>query len=642
MAEQKRVRIGDLLVEKGLISNGQLKLALDEQKHSGKKIGRVLIDLGLITEKGMLITLADYLCVPFVDISQFQLDDDVLQKLPENVARRYRTVVLQENNANFLIGMTDPSDLLARDEIQKILGKDIIPCILRESEILVTLDNAYKRSGEMEKFANELGDQLTEINIELDESLSQDDNAPVARLLTSILENAVQNRASDVHIEPDDTVLRVRFRVDGELQEQVMKEKRVATALVSRLKLMSNLNISEKRLPQDGRFHLDLLGRRMDVRIATMPTAWGESVVMRLLDQSGGILQLQKLGMPDDVRLRFETIIERPHGMVLVTGPTGSGKTTTLYAALNKINTSKHKIITVEDPVEYRLERINQVQVNSKIGLDFSTVLRSTLRHDPDVIMIGEIRDVETISIGVRASLTGHLVLSTLHTNDAISSALRLADMGVEPYLVASSLRAVLAQRLVRKNCEHCKVAYSPEAREKIWLENLSSHWQEEKYVQGEGCYHCNNTGYSGRIGVYELLELDEHMLRGLREMDSNAFLEAAMANPHFTPMARRALDLAAQGVTSLEEVFRISADLQDNLQATDQGETHVHLSDKAQNEMNEDGGLSLAPMEELSEPSQIDFKNDRTNQPSLMSDFPSFDRLDMDLSEKNNDGADG
>ena len=565
MTHQKRVRIGDLLVEKQLISEGQLKLALDEQKHSGKKIGRVLIDLGLITERKMLETLGNYLSVPFVNMADYDIDKAIVKKIPESVARRYQTVVLQEAGKAFLIGMSDPSDLVARDEIQSILAKPLIPCIMRESEILAALDNVYTRQGEMEKFATELEGQLTDIALEFEDAQGTDDSdAPVVRLLNSILENAVQSRASDVHIEPDEKVLRVRFRVDGSLQEQIMKEKRIANALVLRLKLISNLNISEKRLPQDGRFHLEILGRRMDVRIATMPTAWGEAVVLRLLDQSGGILKLENLGMPHDVRKRFELLIERPHGLILVTGPTGSGKTTTLYGALNKINTADRKIVTAEDPVEYRLERINQVQINPQIKLDFAAILRSVLRHDPDVIMIGEMRDAETVSIGIKASLTGHLVLSTLHTNDAVSSALRLADMGVEPYLVASSLRAVMAQRLIKKLCQYCKTSFPPEPREAIWLSNMAPNYVNRQFFTAAGCHHCNRTGYSGRIGVYELLELDEHMLHALRDLDSNGFIEAARANPHFVSMAERALELAIEGVTSLAEVFRISADLQD------------------------------------------------------------------------------
>ncbi|MED5440119.1 MAG: GspE/PulE family protein, partial [Pseudomonadota bacterium] len=368
--------------------------------------------------------------------------------------------------------------------------------------------------------------------------------------------------ASDVHIEPEESQLRIRLRVDGELQEQIMKEKRVASALVSRLKIMSGLDISEKRLPQDGRFNIRVRNKNIDVRLSTMPVQFGESVVMRLLDQSGGILSMASLGMRDQIRKRFEYLIARPHGLILVTGPTGSGKTTTLYAALTQLNQAEKKIITAEDPIEYRLPRINQVQVNTKVGLEFSTVLRAALRQDPDIVLIGEMRDHETAEIGLRAAMTGHMVLSTLHTNDAQSAAARLMDMGVDSYLVASSLRAVLAQRLIKKLCPHCTQNYEPDDQEKAWLETMEPGSSSRQYLNGRGCHHCNNTGYQGRVGIYELLELDANMIGALRKGDSQGFSEAALKSPYFRPLAMSALDFATEGVTSLEEVFRVSATL--------------------------------------------------------------------------------
>ena len=347
------------------------------------------------------------------------------------------------------------------------------------------------------------------------------------------------------------------------LQEQIIKERRIASALVLRLKIMANLDISEKRLPQDGRFNIQVLNHSIDIRLSTLPTQWGESVVMRLLDQTTGILSMPALGMPPEVQSRFELNLERPHGLILVTGPTGSGKTTTLYAALSQLNTPKRKIITAEDPIEYRLPRINQVQVNPKIDFNFSTILRSALRQDPDVILIGEMRDQETVSIGVRAALTGHLVLSTLHTNDALSSAMRLTDMGVEPWLIASALRAIVAQRLVKRVCQNCSEEHHPEPQQKIWLEHIlrGKPADDMHFIKGRGCYRCNNTGYSGRIGVFELLELDEHMLRALRNNDTDGFATAAR-NSGFVTMSERALGFAQQGMTDLDEVFRITSGL--------------------------------------------------------------------------------
>ena len=384
----------------------------------------------------------------------------------------------------------------------------------------------------------------------------------MVKLLRTLFEDAVQARSSDIHIEPDETVVRIRQRIDGVLQEQVMKEKRVNAALVLRLKLMAGLNISEKRLPQDGRFNVRVKGRSIDVRVSTMPVQYGESVVMRLLDQSEGLLNLESTGMPPKLLERFRKLIKKPHGLVLVTGPTGSGKTTTLYGALSELNNAEVKIITAEDPVEYRLPRITQVQVNPKIGLEFSSILRSALRQDPDIILVGEMRDQETAEIGLRAAMTGHLVLSTLHTNDSISSAMRLIDMGAEPFLVASSLLGVVAQRLVRRVCDNCKETYEPSQQEQIWLKSfdLAPLDMEAGFVKGRGCYQCSNTGYRGRVGVYEMLEMDEDMLDALRRQDVSDFTRAARRSPLFRPLGQCAMDYALQGVTSLQEVARVAA----------------------------------------------------------------------------------
>jgi MSHA biogenesis protein MshE len=366
-------------------------------------------------------------------------------------------------------------------------------------------------------------------------------------------------RASDIHIEPDENLLRIRQRIDGVLQENILKENKIASAMVLRLKLMAGLDISEKRLPQDGRFNLQIKGHNIDVRMSTMPVQYGESVVMRLLDQSAGLLSLDKIGMPANLVARVRHQITRPHGMVLVTGPTGSGKTTTLYGVLTELNQASKKIITVEDPVEYRLPRINQVQVAPKINLNFSTVLRTALRQDPDIIMVGEMRDQETVEIGLRGALTGHLVLSTLHTNDAITSALRLIDMGAAGFLVGSSLRAVIAQRLVRKICEYCLEDYSPDSQEMMWLTHLAGDQATTaSYKKGRGCQSCQYTGYRGRIGVFELLEMNDAMMAALKRDDAEAFTELAKANPTFTPLAQAAFNYAKQGIISVEEVLRL------------------------------------------------------------------------------------
>ena len=565
-ARAPKVRIGDLLVSKGLIIDEQLKRALDEQKRTGKKIGKVVVDLGFVSESQLLQALAAHFSYPFVDMARFRLNNELIKTLPENYARRFRAIVLSEQPDGLLVGMGDPLDLLAMDELQRILRRPVHPAFVKEQELLDAMDRAYRRSEQIASIAVELDSELGTTDFDLDNLATTTDTAeaPVVRLLQSIFEDAVQVRASDIHIEPDETLLRVRLRIDGELQEQVMKEKRIAPALVSRLKIMSGLDISEKRLPQDGRFNIRVTGKSIDVRLSTLPVPYGECVVMRLLDQSAGMLSMDRLGMPENIRVRFENLIHRPYGMVLVTGPTGSGKTTTLYAALNLLNAPERKVITAEDPIEYRLSRINQVQINSKIGLTFASVLRTALRQDPDIILVGEMRDHETAEIGLRAAMTGHMVLSTLHTNDSVSTAMRLLDMGCDAFLVASSLRAVIAQRLVRRICEYCKQPYKLTVQEMAWLGNIDGTALDAQFHKGTGCHQCNNTGYSGRIGVYELLEMDEHLLFALRKGDAAEFTKAAEHNPHFRSLAKCALDYARQGVTSVQEVFKISASLDD------------------------------------------------------------------------------
>lgn len=565
MAVLPRVRIGDLLVAKGLISGDQLLIALEEQKRSGKKIGKALIDLGFVTETAFLQSLSNHFRFPFVDLGRFRINNEFVKHLPENHARRFRALLLSEQSEGYLIGMGDPLDLLAIDELEKILKKSILPAFVREQELLDTLDRAYRRQDQIASIALELEGELSQTDFDIATLAATDTSeAPVVRLLQNIFDDAVQVRASDIHIEPDEVVLRVRLRIDGELQEQVMKEKRISAALVSRLKIMSGLDISEKRLPQDGRFNIRVQGKSIDVRLSTLPTPYGECVVMRLLDQSAGILSLDAIGMPANVRTRFETLIQRPHGMVLVTGPTGSGKTTTLYSALSLLNVPEKKIITAEDPIEYRLSRITQVQIHTKIGLTFSSVLRTALRQDPDIILVGEMRDQETAEIGLRAAMTGHMVLSTLHTNDSISTAMRLIDMGCDAFLVASALKAVVAQRLVRRVCSNCKQPYALTPQESLWLCNIDDRAQEASYVRGGGCHQCNNTGYVGRVGVYELLELDEPMLYALRKNDAADFARAATASPYFQSLNQCALNYAKAGITSVQEVFKISASLDD------------------------------------------------------------------------------
>lgn len=563
---RQRIRIGDLLVQERIISEAQLQTALAEQKKSGRKLGRVFVELGLATEDKILDVLSVQLGIPFVDLRHFNFKPEIIKRLPETHARRYRCLVLEERADRFIVGMADPTDIFAFDELGRLLPKPVSIVLVREADLLLAIDTVYRRTQEIVSLAEELGEELGEGDYDISH-LAIDEgqpDAPVIKLLQSVFEDAVQVSASDIHIEPDENLLRIRQRVDGRLQEQVIDSRRITGALVTRLKLMSGLDIAEKRLPQDGRFTIRVKGRTLDVRVSTMPVQHGETVVMRLLDQSAGLLELDELGMPPAMLRRFVNLIQRPSGMLLVTGPTGSGKTTTIYSALNRINREDTKIITVEDPVEYRLPRINQVQVHARIGLDFARVLRTALRQDPDVIMVGEIRDRETAEIALRAAITGHFVLSTLHTTDAAATVSRLIDMGAEGYMVASALDAVIAQRLVRRVCASCEHEFAPTAKDRAFVEGMlgAPTPADAVFRRGAGCAYCSHTGYRGRIGVYEFLEMNAELAAAVRASDSTAFAQHLHADARYRPLAQVALDDALKGLTTLDEVRRLAGSL--------------------------------------------------------------------------------
>lgn len=562
MRPRLKMRLGDLLVQDGMISSSQLQQALADQKQNGRKLGVTLVDLGFIKEHDLLEFLARQLNIPLIQLNDRKIPEQVVNLVPEVQARRHRALVIEADDTTALVGMSDPADLAAVDAISQYLQpRELKLAVVPDADLLEAFDNLYRRTKDIAQFAKELQTE-TQDGAEFDlGALSlddDDDEATVAKLLQSIFADAVQVRASDIHIEPDDRALRIRMRVDGVLQENVLTETNIANALLLRLKLMAGLDISEKRLPQDGRFNIKVRDHSIDVRVSTMPVQYGESCVMRLLDQSAGLLQLEQTGMPDHILQRVRRLIHRPYGMLIVTGPTGSGKTTTLYGALSELNQAEKKIITVEDPVEYRLPRISQVQVNSKIGLSFSNVLRTTLRQDPDIIMVGEMRDHETVEIGLRGAITGHLVLTTLHTNDSITSALRLIDMGAAPYLVGAALRGVLAQRLIRRVCDNCKTTDQPEAAELTLLRRMDPSISADGsgFVRGKGCRSCNHTGYKGRIGVFELLEMNESMIDALRDSNMREFAQAARQSEGYQPLASVALEYAREGITSLDEVL--------------------------------------------------------------------------------------
>jgi MSHA biogenesis protein MshE len=557
----KRIRLGDLLVDKNIITEKQLMDALKEQKTNRQRLGKLLVSLGYVDEKQLLILLAEQLKIDFIDLVRFKINTVAAQTLSEMNARRLRALVIDEKEDHFLVVMADPTDLDKYDQIQEKLSKPVKLCVAIESEIVSNIDTLYLSTNEISSLAEELEDDLSVDSFDLpglNENVSNEE-APVAKLLQSIFDQAMQMKASDIHIEPDAKVLRVRMRIDGQLQEQIIKETRIVPALVLRLKLMCGLDISEKRIPQDGRFRIIARGHEVDIRLSTMPIQNGESVVMRLLDQSSGLLSLENTGMEPNVLQEIRKLLAYPHGLILVTGPTGSGKTTTLYSALSELNSPEKKIITIEDPVEYKLSRINQVQVNTKIDLTFARVLRTVLRQDPDIVLVGEMRDQETAEIALRAAVTGHLVLSTLHTNDTLSAAIRLADMGAEPYLLASGLRGVIAQRLVRRICTFCREQYLPDENEQIWLTRESKLVNDQtEWKHGKGCTHCHNTGYKGRAAIFEILVPNHAMLEAVRVKDYASFSKLARASDVFTPLSDSAINLALQGITSVEEVLRV------------------------------------------------------------------------------------
>jgi MSHA biogenesis protein MshE len=566
MARPEKIRIGNLLVQEKLISQEQLALALEQQKRSGRKLGRVLIENGFASEEAISEALAKQLRIPYLNLRHYNVNVSVARSLPEMQARRFRALLLEDKGSTYLVAMADPTDLFAFDEIARLLKRDIELVLVNENQVLETIDRIYRRTDLITDLARELGADVGEA-VDFG-ALSVEpgaEEAPVVKLLQSMFEDATQVNASDVHIEPQEAMLQIRFRIDGMLQLQTEADMKIAPALVQRVKLMSGLDISEKRLPQDGRFNVRIRDARVDVRISTMPTQYGESVAMRLLNRSSGVQGLDGLGMPPQLLSRLQQIIRRSTGMVLVTGPTGSGKTTTLYAALSEVNTIDKKIITVEDPIEYRLAGLNQVQVNEKIELTFARVLRSTLRQDPDIILVGEMRDPETAQIGLRAALTGHMVFSTLHTRDAASTPIRLIDMGAPRYMVASSLQAVIAQRLVRVNCPNCAEPYQPSEQEMQWLHGAAREdGKPAQMMRGRGCQFCHLTGYAGRSGVYEMLEMDAALTAAVNLEDTTEFAELAAKHMAGRSMRHHAAQMVLAGKTTVSEAIRVSSELED------------------------------------------------------------------------------
>ena len=567
MGRPEKVRLGEILVQQKLLSEEQLQGALAAQKKTGRRLGRVIIEMGYAGEEQISQALARQLGVPYIDLKHFNLKREVVLKLPETQARRFRALVLEEAGDRYRVAMADPTDLTAYDGIAAALKRNIELAVVTETDLLRVIDRTYRRTEQITGLARDLEVEVGDTAVVDFGALALTpglEEAPVVKLLQTVFEDAIQARASDIHIEPQEKRLHIRFRIDGVLHLQTQADSKIASAVVLRLKLMSGLDISEKRLPQDGRFNVKVRNAHIDVRISTMPVQYGESVVMRLLNQAGGVLGLDRIGMPAAMLERLRDVIHRPNGTVLVTGPTGSGKTTTLYAALGELNTTERKIVTVEDPVEYRLPGINQVQVNEKIDLTFERVLRSALRQDPDVILVGEMRDQATVETGLRAAMTGHMVFSTLHTNDAISTPVRLIDMGAPRYMVALSLHLVIAQRLVRVICESCAADHELLPNQLEWLREELGGATKLHFKRGKGCTACNGTGYLGRTGVYEMLEMTSPVVEAANREDVQLFIRAAREQMDGKTLRRHAAQLAADGTTTVEEAMRISNQFED------------------------------------------------------------------------------
>jgi general secretion pathway protein E len=542
------MRLGEMLISRGLIELQDLERALEIQRERGEKIGKILVDLGFVAMKDVLAALSDQLSVPLVTIDGPPPATPETEGLPPKFMRECKFFPLAVRDSTLTVAMSDPLDFETVTSVRAFTGLKVERALAAEQEILDAIDKYY---GEVDKSGRETGLDEEQSAEDLEHLRDMASEAPVIRLVNAMIAQAVEKRASDIHIEPFEKEFRVRFRIDGVLYNQEPPPRELKAAIVSRVKLMAKLNIAERRLPQDGRIKLKILGREVDLRISTLPTLYGESVVMRLLDRSAGdFYDLRRLGFDEAMLARMEHYTSLPHGILLVTGPTGSGKSTTLYSALKRINQTDKKIITVEDPVEYQMDGINQIHVNPQIGLTFATGLRHIIRQDPDVIMVGEIRDRETADIAIRAALTGHFVYSTLHTNDAPSAITRLTDMGVENYLISSSLVAVLAQRLVRLICSGCKVSdgvrTTPEGE-------VVQSWR------GAGCERCFGTGYSGRMGIFELMEMNDELRKlVMRNADASAITAAARRHGMRT-LREDAWRKADSGLTTVDEVLRVT-----------------------------------------------------------------------------------
>src|SRR5437764_1925036 len=564
-------RLGDLLVADGLLGQEQLQKALVEQKGSTEKLGSILIRLGFITEEQLIGFLSRQYGVPSITLAQLEIDLEVLKLVPAAIAKKYEVIPVRKMGNSLAVAMADPTNVFALDDIAFMTNLQVLPLVASQTAIRKAIDRNYQSKTEaiasvMQDISSDLanvevveGEEDTGSKVDVFELKESADEAPVVKLVNMVLVDAIQKGASDVHFETYEKVFRIRFRMDGVLHEMLSPPKRLESAILSRLKIMSNLDIAERRLPQDGRIKLRYNTREIDFRVSTLPTIFGEKAVLRILDKDALQLDLTKLGFDPWSHEKFSSVIHQPYGMVLITGPTGSGKTTTLYSAIHTINSPEHNIMTAEDPVEYNLKGVNQVQINDGVGRTFAAALRSFLRQDPDVILVGETRDLETAQISIRAALTGHLVFSTLHTNDCPSTIARLLDMGIQPFLVASSLLLLLAQRLGRKICTACKEPYEGDEESLVPYGHVPTGKGKVTFSKGKGCPACNFTGMEGRIAIYEVMPISEELRDAILRNAPTAELREVAQSQGMKTLRQSGLLKVLDGTTTIEEVLRVT-----------------------------------------------------------------------------------
>ena len=553
-------QLGALLVQAGLLTDEQLEAALQEQDQTQKSLGRILIDSGLVTEGDLVEMLSRQIGLEFVDLAETPVDPSAAGLISASLARRYQALPLGWDDGRLVLALADPSNVFAIDDIRTITKRELKVVVSTRAGILEAIDKYHRMDGEAESISAQAASE-TEAEEDLAHVREVVEDAPIVKLVNMLISQAVADRASDIHIEPTERDLRIRYRIDGVLHEVMRPPKSIQSGVISRLKIMADINIAERRIPQDGRVNVKLNGKSVDLRVATLPTVYGEKIVLRILDKSTALLKLSDLGFLPSSMERYAQSYRKPYGTILVTGPTGSGKSTTLYATLNILNEDTKNIITVEDPVEYRLPNINQVQTNNKAGLTFAAALRSILRSDPDIVLVGEIRDKETATIAIEAALTGHLVLSTLHTNDAATTPTRLIEMGVEPFLVASALDCIVAQRLARRLCDRCRQAYQPteaELQQVAWDMELDG--MPERLFRPVGCSHCGKTGYRGRFAIHEVLTVTEDIERLIVEREHSEDIKKTAVSQGMLTLRQAGLTHVSQGTTSIEEILRVVA----------------------------------------------------------------------------------